>query len=174
MNHSYSIRNKNVILRALEKNDIEKLREWRNEKKNSKFLRQIPYITENAQKRWFENYLKNEDEICFAIEECEQLNRMVGSLSLYNFNGDTAEFGKILIGDKEAHGKRIGFNATYAALKIAFEVLKLKRVVLEVYEDNLAARTIYEQIGFLFKGVLRKDKIGKAFLYEVYSIEKEI
>lgn len=170
MNHSYSIRNKNVFLRPLEKNDIEKLREWRNDKKNSKFLRQIPYITEDAQKRWFENYLNNEDEICFAIEECEQLNRIVGSLSLYNFCGDTAEFGKILIGDEEAHGKKVGYNATVAALKIAFEVIKLKRVVLEVYEDNVAAKTIYEQAGFLNKGVLRVDNKSRAYQYEMVCI----
>ena len=154
MNHSYSIRNKNVFLRALEKNDIEKLRKWRNDKKNSKFLRQIPYITKDAQKRWFEKYLKNEDEICFAVEECEQLNRIVGSLSLYNFSDDTAEFGKILIGDEEAHGKKVGYNATVAALRIAFDVLKLKKIVLEVYEDNFSARTIYEQAGFQYKNFL--------------------
>lgn len=165
MYHSYSIRNKNVLLRPLEKNDIEKLREWRNDKNNSKFLRQIPYITEDAQKRWFEKYLENEDEICFAVEECEQLNRIVGSLSLYNFSGDTAEFGKILIGDEEAHGKKIGYNATIAALKIASDTLKLKKIVLEVYDDNIAAKKIYEKAGFVYKSVLREDEIGKAILY---------
>lgn len=167
MNHNYTIKNQNVFLRPLGENDIELLRNWRNDKSNSKFLRQIPYITKEAQKQWFVNYLNNADEICFAIEECCELNRVVGSLSLYNFNGDTAEFGKILIGDIEAHGKQIGFNATVAALRIAFETLKLKKVVLEVYEENIAAKRIYEKAGFVCKGVLREDDIGIAVEYEI-------
>lgn len=167
MEHSYSIKYKNVFLKPLCKNDIELLRTWRNDKYNTKFLRQIPYITREAQIMWFEKYLKNEDEICFAIEECQELNRLVGSLSLYNFNGDVAEFGKILIGDIEAHGRKIGYNATKAVLKIAFDVLNLKKVVLEVYENNLAAKKIYEKAGFVYQRVLREDDIGKALLYEI-------
>lgn len=167
MKHNYSIKNKNVLLRPLYEKDIELLRNWRNDKKNTKFLRQIPFITHEAQKQWYEKYLNNNDEICFAIEECKELNCLVGSLSLYNFKGNTAEFGKILIGDKEAHGRQIGFNATVAALKIAFDDLDLKRVVLEVYENNLPAKRIYEKAGFIFKYVLREDEIGKALLYEM-------
>ena len=167
MEHNYSTKYKNIVLRPLEKRDIEKLRIWRNDKKNTKFLRQIPYITEESQNKWFENYLENEDEICFAIEECQELNRLVGSLSLYNFNGNVAEFGKILIGDIEAHGRKIGYNATKTVLKIAFDVLKLKKVILEVYEDNLAAKKIYEKAGFVYQCVLREDNTGKALLYEI-------
>ncbi len=165
MEHNYSVKNKNILLRPLYEKDIELLRNWRNDKNNARFLRQIPFITHEAQKQWYEKYLNNNDEICFAIEEREELNRLVGSLSLYNFKGDTAEFGKILIGDKEAHGRKIGYNATVAALKIAFDDLNLKRVVLEVYENNLAAKRIYEKTGFIFKGVLREDEIGKVLFY---------
>lgn len=120
---------------------------------------------------FYKKYLDNHDEICFVIEECSVLNRIVGSLSLYSFRGDTVEFGKILIGDKEAHGKQIGYNATVAALRIAFEVLNLKTVVLEVYEENIAAKKIYEKAGFVYKCDLRDDDIGKVLFYEINGMK---
>lgn len=151
MIHNYTSEYKNVLLKPLTESDIENLRLWRNDSNNSKYLRQIPFITSDMQKKWFENYLVNKDEICFSINEIEELNRVVGSLSLYDFDGRQAEFGKILIGDSEAHGKSIGFNSIKAVLKIAFEELKLDKVVLHVYDENVVARHIYEKAGFVKK-----------------------
>jgi len=151
MVHNYTSEYKNVLLKPLAESDIENLRLWRNDSNNSKYLRQIPFITSEMQRKWFENYLLNEDEICFSINEIEELNKAVGSLSLYDFDGRQAELGKILIGDPESHGKSIGFNSINAVLKIAFEELKLDKVVLYVYDENVAARHIYEKVGFIKK-----------------------
>lgn len=151
MKHSYMSEYRNVRLKPLAAEDIELLRNWRNDAGNSKYLRKIPHITSEMQKAWFEKYLENEDEICFSIFEQDVLNRVVGSLSLYDFQGKQAEFGKILIGDEAAHGKKIGLHALLAVLKVAFEDLKLEKVILHVYEDNVAARHIYETAGFVKK-----------------------
>ncbi len=148
MNHQYSWKMKNIFLRPLGKDDAEYLRKWRNEPENSRFLRPIKYITPEAQKVWYESYLMNADEMAFAIVECEKLNRIVGSLSLYNFRGKEAEFGKFLIGDMDAHGKKIGLYALEAAVSIAFDKLKLEKIVLKVYEENIPAVTVYKKAGF--------------------------
>ena len=86
----------------MEKNDIENLRVWRNDKSKTQFLKPIGEITPEMQLEWFKKYLDNQDEITFAIEETKDLNRMVGSVTLYNFHGKVAEVGKIQIGDREA------------------------------------------------------------------------
>ena len=99
MKHSYSISYKNVALKPITENELEYLRTWRNDPANTKYLRQIPYITPEMQKKWFDSYLANGDEMTFAICETKQLGRVVGSLSLYEFCDGEAEFGKILIGD---------------------------------------------------------------------------
>ena len=96
MDHKYSAGLENVRLRPLRKEDIEKLRIWRNDPDISRFLSPIPYITENMQEKWFEKYLLDPDELIFAIEETDCLNRMVGSLSLYNFKDNEESFMKFV------------------------------------------------------------------------------
>lgn len=152
MKHSYTSQYKNVSIFPLSKEYIELLRTWRNDKKNAKYLRNIPYITSEMQDKWYEDYIKNKDEICFVIYENQDLKRVVGSLSLYNFQGNQAEFGKILIGEADAHGRSVGYHAILAVMKIAFEVLELDTVVLHVFEENIAARHIYEKAGFIKMG----------------------
>lgn len=149
MVHNYRINHNNVILRPLAEEDLESLRNWRNNPRNTIYLSKLPYITIEMQKEWFQKYLRNKDELFFAIEENQELNRMVGSLSLYEFYNDTCFFGKIIVGDESAHGKKIGLNATIAATKVALELLRQKKVYLYVYAENLAALKIYKEAGFI-------------------------
>lgn len=148
MNHSYEIEFENVYLRPLREEDIESLRRWRNNPQNTLYLNKIPYITPEMQKKWFEKYLVNDDEICFAVVENKDLNRLVGSLSLYQFQSDECFFGKILIGDAEAHSRKIGLNATIAATRIAFNQLQKKCVKLFVFADHQIACKVYSKAGF--------------------------
>ena len=117
MEHNYCINYENVSLRPLYIDDVEQLRIWRNEPSNSIYLNKIPYITSEMQLDWYKRYLNNNDEICFAIVEKNELNRLVGSLSLYEFDGDECFFGKILIGDLEAHGKKLDLMLLKLLLK---------------------------------------------------------
>lgn len=152
MKHEYSIQYENISLRPLAERDIEYLREWRNSPENTTYLRKLDYITSEQQRNWYNSYLENDDEICFSIIETEQLNRIVGSASLYNFKGKQAEFGKILIGDKQAHGRKIGYHALVALARLGFDQLNLEKIVLECHEHNGAAFHIYSQVGFHIVG----------------------
>lgn len=109
MKHNYSATYKNVILRPLKEEDIEMLRIWRNDISQTKFLTPIGEISPAMQKKWYNDYLNNPDEITFSIIETASLNRLVGSVALYHFKNGIAEIGKIQIGDREAHGLGLGF-----------------------------------------------------------------
>lgn len=108
MNHQYHASYENIMLRPLERKDIENLRVWRNDATQTRFLRKIDHITPEMQEKWYESYLKDNDTIAFAIEETEHLHRMVGSLSLYDFREEQAEIGRLQVGDMEARGHGIG------------------------------------------------------------------
>ena len=156
------VKYENTLLRPIEEKDLELLRTWRNKTKTH-FLRQMDYITPEMQRAWFEK--NNKDESChmYAIEEIRDLNRLVGSVALYNIQGDICEFGRILIGDNEAHGRGIGYLATTLILYLGFEKLGLNKITADVHADNIAARKCYTKAGFETVG-RRIDEKGHEIL----------
>ena len=86
------------------------------------FKKQFTLLDEESERlEALENILKerqqDKEKIKELDEENKELNRMIGSLALYDFNDKVAEIGKIQIGDKDAQGKGIG--------RISFSVIIL-------------------------------------------------
>ena len=152
MEHKHCAEYEHIRLRPLGINDIELLRKWRNDAAYSKFLRPIGTITAEMQRAWFDKYLSDPSNITFAIEEIRDLNRVVGSVSLYDFDGTSAEVGKIVVGDPEAKGKKIGFYALLLAMHLGYQKLGIENFRGEVHEDNLPAKTIDMRLGFVITG----------------------
>ena len=171
MLHNYYISYDNIELRPLEYGDIENLRVWRNDKEQTKYLRKIDYITPEMQNTWFESYKTDENIITFSIYENNKLNRMVGSVSLYDFKENVAEIGKIQVGDKEAQGKGIGRTAFVMLLKLAFEKFGLEKVIATVNVNNIPARKSYFKIGFKVIGQKYIDTVGDE---DVIEINKDV
>lgn len=173
MIHNIVIKYKNLMLRQIKKDDIEQLRQWRNDKEKTKFLRRIGNITPEMQIKWYEKYLNNPDEMAFAICEVENLNCLIGSVSLYNFNQNQVEIGKILIGEDKVKG--LGFGRlsfamlmTYAFTKL--QVVKPQKIVATVNKHNIPARTSYFRLGFKVVGETYTENAG---LEDVIEIDKE-
>lgn len=152
MDHNYSARLGDILLRPLMHEDIENLRVWRNNVYQTRFLRPVGHITPEMQQQWFEKYMANENEITFSIIETSDLNRIVGSVALYDFHGDVAEIGKLQVGDPEAGGRGIGRISFILALWIGFRKLGLKKIIASVHQENIAAHKSYMKIGFRIVG----------------------
>lgn len=164
MEHGYASVYGDVILRPLYKTDIEKLRVWRNDPGNTKYLRNIGEISSAQQEKWYEGYLNDDTECIFAIVENSVVKDVVGSVSLYDIQDGVAEVGKILIGDERAHGKGIGRKALVMAMATGFEKMGLKTIVGAVSPDNVQAYTNDMRVGFkitgehiLANGILEKE-----------------
>ena len=127
MRHNHSAHLDDILIRQLSENDIELLRQWRNNQDDTKFLRNVGYITEEMQRKWYQGYLENEQDLVFAIEDTGELKRVVGSVALYDWDREskTCGIGRIQIGDAEAHGKGMGRKALVMAMKIAFRKLAM-------------------------------------------------
>ena len=170
MNHAYFGSFKNISLRPLSVDDIELLRVWRNDKEQTKFLKPIEKITPDMQLNWYNSYLNNPQDIIFGIFETKDLNRVVGSLSIYDIKNGRAEIGKIQIGDPEAHGKGLGRISLVIAMKIGFELLGLGEIYASVHQDNAAARINDLRIGFKIVGCHQSPVGG---LEDELTIHKE-
>lgn len=182
MDHKYCAEYSNIKLRPLMECDIEQLRIWRNDTEATKFLRNIGIITPEMQRNWFNNYMASDDCVTLAIVETKSLNRMVGSLAIYDITGDTAEIGKIQIGDPEAHGKGVGRISLVMAMWIAFRKMGLKKIVGAVHQENTTAHKNDMKIGFQIVGCHESHvggfedeiEIDEARLVEINPYVKEI
>ena len=152
MKHSFFGSYSNVLLKPLSEDEINLLRVWRNNSTETKFLRQIGYIDEETQNKWFNSYLFDKDIVIFAIYETSNLNRMVGSVALYNFRKEVCEVGKIQIGDADAHGLGIGKKALVIAMKIGFNYFHLLKIDGIVHQENIAAHKNDIAVGFSVVG----------------------
>jgi len=186
MKHTLSCKFKNIRLRPLKQEDCEFLRMWRNNSDNSKYLRKIDYITPEMQLKWFSQNMLDDEVYTFAIEETETYSQIVGSISLYNFKHNTAEYGRIMVGEKKVQGKGVGFLALLMCIHIGFAKLGLEAIVASVHENNKPARKMNEKIGFEIIGkhpfdglndeleiIIKKDEFYKKhnYLTELEVIE---
>lgn len=173
MRHNYFARLGDIFIRQLKEEDIELLRKWRNDPESTRFLRNIGYITEEMQMKWYESYLDNKQDFIFAIEDTGELKRVVGSLSLYDWNKKQGicEIGRIQIGDSAAHGKGIGRKSFVMALKIAFHKLNTEKIVASVHPNNVQAYYNYMKIGFHVIGEAPTLSVvgGNELLLEIFE-----
>ena len=147
-----------IILRELEKSDIPRINEWRNDAEViSQLGANFIYISEDVDYRWFENYQANrERSIRLAILD-KATESHIGNIYLTEIQqiNRSAEF-SIFIGQSKFRSKGYGFEAIKLILSHGFKDLNLNRIHLTVLTDNLRAKRVYEKAGFQFEGKLRQ------------------
>lgn len=171
MEHNFQATYGHVRIRPLEEKDIELLRIWRNDPNKTQYLRKIGEITPEMQKAWFDRSQKNPDEVLFAIDEIQDLNRMVGSVALYHFQDRTAEVGRIQVGDDQANGRGIGRIAMSLAVHVGIQQFGLHTLKADVHTDNLAAYKSYMKMGFEVVGIHDCVIGGKEYELEIHPSE---
>lgn len=164
-----------LILKPLDEKDGEFIIKWRNDREILNHLFSYRGITLNEHKNWFEKYLKSKDRIEFIIIKKAD-NKKIGTVGLSNidYRNQKAEYG-ILIGEKEEWGKGYAREASVVIIDYGFKELNLQKISLKVFLDNLNALNLYEQLGFVNEGVLRREvfKNGKFKDVVVMSILRD-
>ena len=145
-----------IRLRALEREDLRQLRDWRNDPEIFSRVREYRYLNMENQEAWFDSLRDDRETIMFGIEEGElhQLE-LIGVCGLINIDwiGRKAEV-SIYIGDKSYRQKGLGIEILNALAKYAFGECNLNRLWAEVYESNQAGRKLFMKAGYEEEGVL--------------------
>lgn len=147
MRHKYCASYDGIVIRPLCRNDIEFIRQWRNDKELSKFLTPVGEITPKMQSEWFQEYETDKDTIFFAVADMNSEN-IIGTVALYEFNGASCEAGKIVIGDDSKRGKGIGYASLLMAMCIGIKYFKVEKYRLRVCAENTVAYNMYLKTGF--------------------------
>lgn len=90
--------------------------------------------------------------ICIA-ESGEAIGRIY--ISNINPHYDSLDISRIYIADTNNRGKGYGEEALRLALKWAFNEMKVERVTLDHFADNIIANNLYRKIGFVPEGKMR-------------------
>jgi RimJ/RimL family protein N-acetyltransferase len=152
-----------VGLRALEREDLPQLLEWRNAPRMRQFFRERHELGMDDQLAWFERVSgqrgRPRDTLMFAIERLDERD-LIGACGLcyIDWISATAEL-SLYIGAGLAY-----IDGTFApeACRIliahAFDGLNLRRLWVEVFAFDQAKAALLETLGFVLEGTQREHR----------------
>ena len=148
-----------VSLREIKIEDTDNILKWKNNKNVKKNFCIQKDLTKEEHLNWFNNKILKGEVKQFIIKD-EENNIEVGSTYLRDIDlkNRKAEFG-IFIGEDLARGKGIGSRSVELTVDYAFETLKLHKVFLRVFENNIQGIRAYEKAGFKYEGTAKDDII---------------
>lgn len=146
-----------VYLRKMTYEDTDNIVAWRNsDSVRGNFIYQ-KLFTRESHENWIKTMIDTGKVVQMMICECET-GRPVGSVYIRDIDPvhQKAEYG-IFIGAVDARGKGYGTAAAKLMIRYSFEELKLHRLFLRVYAENLQAIRSYEKAGFVKEAFLHDD-----------------
>lgn len=152
---------KKIYLRALEEDDLEILRNWRNIPAFKRNFREYRELSKTMQKNWFQNIVNGDkNTIMFAICMSET-NELLGCCGLCYINW-VQRFAdlSLYIGYKETYIDDMGIaeEACKLLFDYGFNELNLHKIWTELYEyDSMKIDFYMNKFGFKKDGFLRDN-----------------
>jgi RimJ/RimL family protein N-acetyltransferase len=155
------IKGKNIGLRALEKEDLTHLRDWRNLPDFRRNFREVRELSLTDQEEWFDSLQKTKHlNYMFTIVDLKK-NQPIGAAGILYVNwvirsGDLSFY----IGDENKYIGNDGIAKEAAKLLInyGFKNLNLHKLWMELYEfDNEKIEFFTKDFGFNKDGLLRDN-----------------
>lgn len=164
-----------ISLIPIENEDLELLNKWKNDEEVFKYLGGGYKPTSKTQQaKWIDALTNNtfENQRYLILDE---ENKKVGFIGLYGISPvhGTASLG-IYIGEKESWGKGIASRAYKALEEYAKMYLNLRKIRLEVVEDNESAVNMYKKLGFYVCGEHKEERFIKGKYRDLLIMEKFI
>jgi len=147
-----------IVLRPLEKADLENRVRWYNDSQ----VRQTLVVSEQFElkktTRWFERMQTDQTRTEFAVETLDGV--IIGVTGLVGIEKEhgVAEC-YCVIGEKDFWGKKLGTEIHSILIQWAFEKLGLYKIRADIRANNPAIFRVVEKLGFKIEGTLRKEKI---------------
>lgn len=169
------IQGKLTGLRALEKEDLPLLRNWRNLEDFRKNFREFRELNMVNQETWFSRMCSSEKDFMFGIVR-QSDKTLIGAAGLIYVNWQIrAADISFYIGADEAYidQKGIALDAAQTLVRYGFETLNLHKVWTELYEfDNRKIDFFTKSLGFTKDGSLRDNCFheGKYWNSHIFSL----
>jgi RimJ/RimL family protein N-acetyltransferase len=125
-----------ITLKRVTFDDIEMIRNWRNDPKISQYMFSRDYITKEMQIKWFER-INNQFNYFFII--LYKTNK-IGLCELKNidYHYYTAEAGMFIYDDKYRNGI-VPYASILLLMDFAFYRIKIKKIIIKILDENKRA-----------------------------------
>lgn len=152
-----------IKLRLISDQDIEKIRQWRNQDHVRLNMQYQETIGEYQQKEWYQKLDKAYNFFFIIIYR----EKEIGLIHLKDIDKDKqlAEAG-IFIGEKEYLNTYISIGATVALMEFGFEELALKTLRAKISKHNEKAIHFNEALGYIYETNIND-------YYDYYECTKE-
>ncbi len=154
-----------ITLERIKAEHLEMVRQWRNDKKISKYMFHHGEITTAMQQEWFES-INDISNFFFIIH---YHGKQVGLINMSAIDWDKHEaFSGLFIYEDEFWGTDIPVRASLAMLDVFFLLAGIKKVYAKVRGNNKIAHRYNTSLGFI---KTRKIELGLGFEYELERID---
>lgn len=149
-----------IYICPVERDDLEKLREWRNNPDFRKYFREYREIGKEQQEAWFQSkVLSDPSTLMFSIRKKDD-HQLLGCCGLcyINWVHKNADL-SLYIGWNLSYIDVEGFaeEACRLLFNYGFKELGLKKIWTEIYEFDQLKYELYSWLGFAQDGLLRSQ-----------------
>lgn len=157
MKHNHRYEYGRIILSPLEAEDIEELRIIRNKERS--FFQTKEEISADSQKKWYESYLKKDDDIMFKISHRDAPDDFIGAIAVYDIDwiNKTAEVGRTVLDKSKNSEPGLGQDATKGICLFTFTVLGIDKIVASILKSNERILKVDTRTGFYITGDYSDD-----------------
>jgi RimJ/RimL family protein N-acetyltransferase len=159
-------------LRAVEKEDLILLRDWRNISNFRKNFREHKELNLFNQEAWFNRTFASPNDFMFVIIDLEN-NQPIGACGLLytNWINRSADF-SFYIGHNELYiDDKYAFDAAKILIDYGFNDLNLNKIWMELYEyDNKKLDFFRNKFCFSVDGKLRQNAFSEGRYWDSYII----
>jgi RimJ/RimL family protein N-acetyltransferase len=170
------LKGRKVVLRAIEKDDLEFLRMLTNDPEIEKMVKGYSFpVSRTRQEAWFEEFEKQSDPLRWIIEMPDKT--VVGTITLGDFDwkNRVAHLTGIKLALDRIKEGGIAVDAMMVVIKYAFDELNLNRLEGGYIEYNKQSMALNRMVGFVDEGRLRQAvyKNGNYHDYIITALIKE-
>lgn len=162
-----------VILRALERQDVERCYRWMNDPRIVHTLKNRYPMPLDEEAAWLDQAIHpSANERHFAIERKDNRSH-IGNASLHEIDWVSrhSRFG-LFIGEPSAWNSGYGSDSIAALSRFAFEEMNLRKLKIRVFDYNERARHVLESLGFVQEGVLAREFYREGKYHDLVILAK--
>lgn len=165
------LRGDKIQLRAIERTDLETMRDWRNQPEMRRYFREFRELNLENQEQWFTRISASANDFMFIIERTADREAIgVAGLTYAHWVLRSADISLYLGADELYIDGQAGYAAATAKalIRYGFDNLNLNKVWTELYAFDERKIALFQHLGFSRDAVLRENAFEDGRYHDSY------